>query len=102
MATPQVERRTYRVPFYVLYGYCLTALGQLRANIEVQEIERGVIVAMIGAGLLAPVSELALTLRPLDEAQTSLSVTWRARRLGGDRTVLRALVDAIDVLAARG
>jgi hypothetical protein len=102
MATPQIERRTYRVPFLILYGYCLTALGQMRANNEVQDIERGLIVARVGAGLLAPVSELALTLRPLDAAQTSFSVTWRARRLGGDRTVLRTLIDAIDALAARG
>jgi hypothetical protein len=101
MATPHVSRRTYQVAYRLLYGGCLIALGQMRAQVERQDIVRGTIVARIGAGLLAPVSELEIELEMLDEAQTHLAVTWRARARGGDRTILRAFLQLVDAIAAR-
>jgi hypothetical protein len=98
MAAPSVERRTYRTTYHRLYGICLTALGQMRARIVRQDIERGEIVATVGAGMLAPLSELALTLAPVDGDQSSLYVAWRALRWGGNRTILRVFLESVDTL----
>jgi hypothetical protein len=99
MADKRTRRRTYDVPPAILIGACQAALARIRANIEQQDIERGTIVATIGAGALAPVSELALEIRPEGEGRASLEVTWRARKLGGDKAILRSFLDAVDSLA---
>jgi hypothetical protein len=100
MTASLVERRTYRVPLLQLFGACLTALGQMRAQIERHDVARGTIVATVGGGLLAPVSELALHLTPLGDHQTVLVATWRARKAGGDRLVLAAFLDSVQALVA--
>jgi hypothetical protein len=100
MAAAKVERREYSVPLLQLFGICLTALGQLRATIERQDVEQGTVVATIGARSLAPISELSLVLRPLGEGRTALAVTWRARKHGGDRRLLAAFLDAVAALVA--
>jgi hypothetical protein len=98
MAEKQTKRRTYAVQPEALIGCCLTALGRMRAEVEQQDLERGTIVATVGRGVLSPVSELALRVAPADAGRTNLTVTWRARRLGGDRTILPALLESIDSL----
>src|SRR2546421_12071423 len=98
MAAVTVERRVYTVPSLQLFGICLTALGQLRATIERHDVDQGTIVAVLGAGLLAPISELSLALRPLGAGQTELAATWRARKHGGDRRLLAVFLDTIDGL----
>ena len=98
MAAVMVERRVYMVPSLQLFGICLTALGQLRATIERHDVDQGTIVAMLGAGLLSPISELSLALRPLDARRTELAVTWRARKRGGDRRLLAVFLDSVDQL----
>src|SRR6266540_5219769 len=100
MAAVKVERRVYSVSSPQLFGTCLAALGQLGATIEGHDVDQGTIVAMLGAGLLAPISELSLTLRPLGAERTELAVTWRARKRGGDRRLLAVFLDSVDVLIA--
>ena len=101
MSAARSQQRTYPMPYVLLYGCCLTALGQLRANVERQDIERGTIVATVGGGLLAPVSELTVTVAAVGQEETRLAVTWRARARGGDRTILPAFMAAVDMAAAR-
>jgi hypothetical protein len=102
MTASQIERRTtYQVMPLQLFGACLTALGQMRAHIERQDVARGTILATVGAGLLAPVSELALALTPIGDRQTLLVTTWRARKRGGDRLILTAFLDAVEALIGR-
>jgi hypothetical protein len=101
MSAAQSRQRTYPIAYEILYGCCLTALGQMRANVERQDIERGTIVATIGGGLLGPVSELALTVAAVAPAEARLAVTWRARARGGDRTILPAFMAAVDMAARR-
>jgi hypothetical protein len=98
MVAVKVERRVYALPSLQLFGICLTALGQLRATIERHDVEQGTIVAALGPGSLAPVSELSLALQALGEGQTELVATWRARKRGGDRRLLTVFLDAIDSL----
>jgi len=98
MAAVKVERRVYLVPSLQLFGTCLTVLGQLRATIERHDVDQGTIVAILGEGLLVPMSELSLALRPLDEGRTELSATWRARKHGGDRRLLAVFLDSVDGL----
>ena len=98
MAAATVERRVYSVSSHQLFGVCVTVLGQLRATIERHNVERGTIVAALGTGLLAPISELSLALRPLGAGQTELLATWRARKRGGDRRLLAVFLEAVDVL----
>jgi len=98
MANAKVERRVYSVSSLQLFGVCVTLLGQLRATIERHNVERGTIVAALGAGLLAPISELSLALHPHGAGQTELLATWRARKRGGDRRLLAVFVEAVDVL----
>jgi len=99
MAEKLTRRRTYALSQPALIGCCLTALGRMRADVERQDLERGVIVATIGRGALAPVSELSLTVAPAGEGRAHLAVTWRARRLGGDRAILPAFLESVDSLA---
>jgi len=101
MAAVRVDRRVYALAPAQLFGVCLTAFGQLRAAVERHDVDRGTIVARIGAGPFAPVSELSLLLQPLDGGQTELVATWRARKLGGDRRMLAAFLAAVDALAGR-
>ena len=101
MTAAQRRQQTYPVSYEILYGCCLTALGQMRAHIERQDIERGAIVATIGGGLLGPVSELVLTVAAVAQAESRLVVTWRARARGGDRTILPAFMAAVDLAAAQ-
>ena len=101
MAVTLTRHRTYQVPFHIVWGCCLAALGRMRAQVEQQDLERGVIVATVGAGLLAPVTELALTVAPLDEGRASLSVIWRARKLGGDRVILPVFLESVDSLVGK-
>jgi len=101
MSAALSKQRIYPIPYELLYGSCLTALGQMRAHIEHQDIERGAIVATIGGGLLGPVSELAVTVAAVAQAKAQLAVTWRARARGGDRTILPAFVAAVDLAAAQ-
>ena len=96
MASVKVERRVYAVPSPQLFGLCLTALGLLRATIERHAVEQGTIVARLGEGLLGPVSELSLALRPLDEQRTELAATWRARKRGGDQRLLAVMPPMAD------
>ena len=98
MAAVKVERRIYAVSSIQLFGICVTALGQLRATIKHHDVEQGLIVAALGAGLLAPTSELALTLHPLSAGQTELAATWRARKRGGDQRLLAVFLDSVDAL----
>ena len=98
MASVKVERRVYAVPSLQLFGLCLTALGLLHATIEQHDVEQGAIVALLGAGLLGPASELSVALRPLDQGQTELAATWRARKRGGDRRLLRVFMDTVGEL----
>jgi hypothetical protein len=99
MARKQAMVRIYNLPPPALIGCCLTALGRMRANVEKQDFDAGTIVATVGGGALGPVSELALTISPAGEGRSSLSVLWRARRLGGDRAILPAFLDSVDSLA---
>jgi hypothetical protein len=96
-----VVRRVYALPPTQLFGICITALGHMRATITRQDVEQGQIVAAIGAGSLAPVSELALTLRPAGENRTELSASWRARKHGGDRRMLAVFLDSVADLAGQ-
>jgi hypothetical protein len=98
MPAAKVERRMYSVSSLQLFGVCVTVLGQMRAVIERPDVERGTIVAALGAGLLAPRSELSLALRPLGAGQTELAATWRARKHGGDRRMLAVFLEAVDAL----
>ena len=98
MAAAKVERRVYSVSSPQLFGICVAVLGQLRATIERHNVEEATIVAALGEGLLAPISELALALRPLGEGQTELAATWRARKHGGDRRLLAVFLEAVDTL----
>jgi hypothetical protein len=97
MAAVKVERRVYSISPIQLYGLCATALAQLRATIEQQDVEQGVIVATFGDRLMGT-SELSLALRPLGEGQTELAATWRARKRGGDRRRLAVFLEAVDAL----
>jgi hypothetical protein len=92
----RIERRAYALTPPQLFGVCLTALGQLGASVERHDVERGTIVASLGAGPLASVSELSLALQPLDGGGTELVATWRARKRGGDRRVLAAFLAAVE------
>jgi hypothetical protein len=98
MAVKRAKVRIYDVPPAVLVGCCLTALGRMRAEVEQQDLNAGTIVATVGGGPLGPVSELALKVSPAGESRSSLSVLWRARRLGGDRTILPAFLNSVDSL----
>jgi hypothetical protein len=90
------ERRAYALTPAQLFGVCLTALGQLGASVERHDVDRGTIVASLGAGPLAPVSELSLALQPLDGGRAELVATWRARKRGGDRRMLAAFLAAVE------
>ncbi|MEO7913168.1 MAG: hypothetical protein ABIV47_26265 [Roseiflexaceae bacterium] len=98
MASIKAERRVYALPLPQLFGLCLTAIGILHATIERHDVEQGTIIALVGAGLLGPITELSLALRPLDEGRTELVATWRARKRGGDRRLLAVFLDAVDGL----
>ena len=98
MAAVKVERRVYSMPLPQLFGLCLTALGLLRATIERHDLEQGTIVALVGEGLLGPISKLVLALRPLDEGRTELLVTWQAHKRGGDRRLLTVFMDSVSGL----
>ena len=98
MAAAKVERRVYAVSSIQLFGICLTALAQLRATIERQDVGQGTIIAVFGDGPLGPSSELSLALRSLGEGQTELAATWRARKRGGDRRLLAVFLEAADAL----
>jgi hypothetical protein len=102
MAAAKVERRVYPAVPLQIFGACLTALGQLHARIESQDVERGVITATVGAGPFVPMSELALHITQLVDGRTELVVRWRARRRGGDRRVLPTFVEAVGTLLAAG
>ena len=88
----------YSVPSPQLFGVCVTVLGQLRATIERHDVEQGLIVAKLGEGLLAPISELSLALRALSAGRTELTATWRARKHGGDQRLLAVFVESVDAL----
>ncbi|HET9222499.1 MAG TPA: hypothetical protein VFO07_08350 [Roseiflexaceae bacterium] len=98
MARKKTMLRIYNVPPAALIGSCLTALGRMRAEVEQQNLEAGTIVATVGGGGLGPVSELTLKISPAGEGRSSLSVLWRARKLGGDRAILPAFLDSVDSL----
>ena len=99
MATTLTRQRTYAVSPELLTGACLTALGRMRAVVERQNLAQGALVALIGgSGPLAPASELALEIAPAGTGRTRLTVTWRARRLGGDRAILPAFLGSVDSL----
>jgi hypothetical protein len=99
MARKQTHLRIYNLPPAALIGSCLTALGRMRAEVEQQDLAAGTIVATVGGGALGPVSELTLKVSPAGEGRSSLTVLWRARRLGGDRAILPAFWDSVDSLA---
>jgi hypothetical protein len=101
MTASKVEQRIYGVSAVQLFGICVTALGRMGARIERQDVERGTIVATVGDRLLAPVSELDLTLVAREPGQTQLVARWRARKLGGDRRILAAFLGSVGSLAAR-
>jgi hypothetical protein len=101
MAAEKVARRVYPASQIQLFGVCLTALGQLRATIELHDVEQGTIVATLGVGALAPLSELSLVLLPLGALQTELEATWRARKRGGDRRLLAAFLALVDALVGQ-
>ena len=98
MAAVKTARRTYAVSSNQLFGICITALAQLRATIERQDVAQGTIIAAFGDRLLGPSSELSLALRSLGEGQTELAATWRARKHGGDRRLLAVFLEAADAL----
>jgi hypothetical protein len=98
MAAATVDRRVYSLSSVQLFGICLTALAQLRAVIERQDVAQGTISAAFSAGLLGPASELLLALHPLTEGETELVVTWRARKHGGDRRQRAVFLEAVDAL----
>ena len=100
-AVMSARYQTYQLPSSLLFGACLTALGHMRARVEVQDSVRGVIVATIGRGPLTPISELSLTLAPVDAERTALAVAWRARAWEGDRRILPAFMDLLDSLVAQ-
>ena len=100
MAKTLSRQRSYATSPELLIGACLTALGRMRAQVKRQDLAQGEIVALVGgSGPLAPASELALKIAPVASGQASLSVTWRARRLGGDQAILPAFLAAVDSLA---
>src|SRR3954469_300082 len=98
MDSVKVDRRVYPVSSPQLFGLCLTALGLLHATIERHDVEQGAIVALLGEGLLGLASEISVVLRPLDEGRTEIAATWRARKRGGDRRLLRVFMDTVDGL----
>lgn len=98
MVSSGVERRTYNVPPLALFGACLTALGQMRAHIERQDVERGAIVATLGGGIFSPINALVLTIRAGEDGASELSVAWRARGLGRDRRALTTFLAAVERL----
>jgi hypothetical protein len=98
MVSSQIERRMYNVPPLALFGACLTALGQMRAHIERQDVERGAIVATLGGGVFAPANVLVLTIRAEGGGASELSAAWRARGLGRDRRVLTTFLAAVERL----
>ena len=99
MATTLTRRRTYHVTPPILLGCCQATLARLHAQIEQQDLARGMIIASIGSGMLGPVSELALQVVPQGADRAHLTVTWRARKLGGDQTILPAFLASVDTLA---
>src|SRR5262245_20417972 len=96
MATKQAKLRIYDLPPAALFGCCITALGRMRAEVEQQDFAQGTIVAIVGGSGLSPATELALKIAPAGEGRSSLSVLWRARRLGGDRAILPAFLASVD------
>lgn len=101
MSRVWTARRAYPMPSYMLFSYCMAALGHMRARVEAQDGERGTVVATIGGGLLAPITELALTLTPAGADRAELTAVCRARAWGGDRRVLTAFLERLDALVAR-
>jgi hypothetical protein len=85
----------------MLFYYCMTALGHMRAQITAQDAGRGMIVATIGKGLFAPSGQLALTITALDGERAELSAAYRAQAWGGDRRILAAFVELLDSLVAQ-
>jgi hypothetical protein len=102
MAATLTRRRTYDVTPPVLLGCCQAALARLRAAIERQDLDRGTLVASVGGGVLGPISELSLEVAPEGADRARLTVTWRARKLGGDRTILPSFLASVDALARGG
>jgi hypothetical protein len=97
MKPSQIER-IYGTAAHALFGACLTALGQMRAHIEHQDVERGTIVAVVGGGLLDPATELSLRIMPADAERARLVAVGKPRKRGGDPRVLTTLVQVVDRL----
>lgn len=93
--------RIYRAEPHALFGACLTALGQMQARFERHDVERGVIVALIGRGWLAPVSELTLQIDSAGPGAARLRASCRPRGPGSDRRVLPTLMQTIDGLLSQ-
>ncbi len=100
MKPSQIER-TYRTAPHALFGACLTALAQMRAQIEHHDVERGTIVAVIGGGPLDPATELSLRITQADAEHASLAAASKPHKRGGDRRALATLVQMVDRLLAQ-
>jgi hypothetical protein len=71
---------------------CLTALSRMRAVIEQEDVEQGVIVASLGGGTLV------LVIRPQGQGAAELAASWRARGFGRDRRTLTRFLEAVQAL----
>jgi len=100
MKPTQIER-IYQTAPHALFGACLTALGQMCAQIEHQDVERGTIVAVLDSGLLAPATELSLRIMPADAERSRLIAVGKPRKRGGDRRALAILIQEVDRLLAQ-
>lgn len=96
MKATQIER-LYPVAPHVLFGTCLTALGQMRARVERHDVERGTIVAATG-GSLGAAAELSLRISAVGGQARLLAVAQSRGR--GDPRVLATLIQLIDGLLA--
>ena len=97
MKQTQIER-LYRVAPHVLFGACLTALGQMRARIERHDVERGTILATVG-GPLGAATELSLRVSvAADQARLVLASQSRGR---GDPRAPATLIQLVDGLLTR-
>ena len=98
MGNHTLDERSYSAEPNALFGACLTALGQMQAQVVQHDVEHGSIVALAGRGWLAPVSELTLQIDQAGPGAARLKASCRPRGRGSDRQVLPALMQAIDSL----
>lgn len=102
MATTTVPaQRAYSVTPNAVFGACVTVLGQMRADIRHADAEQGEIIAQVGQGWLARISELRFQLRPAGDSTTQLLAYFRPVRWGGDALLLTHILQMLDTRLPR-